>query len=189
MYEKIKQGIQEIIEIAKLCPKELQEKCFELLLKNLLDKYAPILKTHTGTEEKEESEKGEELPRDLNATMEAFLKQFGLKRKNLEAIFHISESGVRPLFSDLKVTKVAKKEIRLACLLGLKYAILEGDFRIPLEELREWAVDQNAYDAPNFMAHLKNNKKYFVKVKSGEDTHLSAEGKKEAASIIKDLSS
>ena len=39
MYEELKAEIKEIIEITKECPAELQQRCFEILLDNYLQKF------------------------------------------------------------------------------------------------------------------------------------------------------
>jgi hypothetical protein len=206
MSDKLKQRISEFVALAKDCPENLQEKCFELLLNDYLQQTkpkAPIDKIEnkqndtggTGGRKKEEEK---EKPRqediaetDLHVKARQFLKKAGLSVEHINELFYKEEGNFLPLYDDLKTTKASESEIRIALLHALLKGLHTGDFEFNGESVREEAQVRKCYDAPNFAAHFKNSKELFEGFtkysKTSPTIKLSAEGKTKLAEVIKDL--
>jgi hypothetical protein len=190
--------IQDILKIVALCPKELQEKCFELLLANYLAEARP---THgrsipSNAALRVEGPKitepltAQSLPAEVNKRMQVFASQFGLTIEKVLAIYQVDElSNVSIEVTDLKSAKTSKRQRRLALLLGGKHQFQEGSFDVPTEELRELCLTYGAYDAANFMANLKNSKEILAGFKPDATNKLSPIGKAELGALLKELTS
>ena len=206
MSEKLKQKIMEFVALAKDCPENLQEKCFELLLADYLQQLRPKAPSvlgdarqakPTGDEAKKEGEdkktpKQEDIAEtDLHVKARQFLKKCGLTVGHINQLFYKEEGKFLPLYDDLKTTKVSESQIRIALLHSLLSGMRTGDFEFDGESVREEAQVRKCYDRPNFAAHFKNSKELFESFskysKTSPTIKLSADGKAKLADVIKDL--
>jgi hypothetical protein len=207
MSEKLKQKIMEFVALAKDCPENLQEKCFELLLADYLQQLRPKAPSvredankqakPTGDEAKKEGEnkktpKQEDIAEtDLHVKARQFLKKSGLTVEHINQLFYKEEGKFLPLYDDLKTTKASESQIRIALLHSLLNGMRTGDFEFNGESVREEAQVRKCYDSPNFAAHFKNSKELFESFskysKTSPTIKLSADGKAELAEVIKDL--
>jgi hypothetical protein len=194
--DDLKKEVQDILEIVELCPKELQEKCFELLLADHLAASRLTLARISPSVEKSQAERSllsmamtaEALPTQIEKRMRVFATQFSLAVDDMLKIFHVDELGnVSIEVIDLKAAKTSKRQRRLALLLGGKHQFQEGSFDVPTEELRELCVTYGAYDAANFMANLKNSKEILAGFKPDATNKLSPTGKAELGALLKEL--
>lgn len=182
--------IKEIVEIAKTCPANLQEKCFEILLNHSL---GHTKKTSQNTESENTVKKQNEdagIPPEITKRIKTFAGQFGLAEGSISKLFLADETGnVSIEVTELKAKKTSQQQRRLALLIGVRHQFMEGSFDVPSDELREMCVTYGAYDAANFAVNLKNSKEIFAGFKAGAKNKLSPAGKSEAANLIKELSS
>ena len=189
--EEFKKEIKRIIELVKVCPANLQEKCFEVLLNHTLLKEGSVGATKRETQD--DSSKDVDLPtvpEEIKKRVKFFAGQYKLEENTIFDVFVINESGdVSIEVSDLRAKKVRQQQKRLALLIGTKHQFMEGSFNVPIDELRETCVMYSAYDAGNFAANLKKFKDIFAGFKPGATNKLSPKGKNEAAELIKELSS
>lgn len=203
MTDKIKEKVLEFAAIAKECPENLQVKCFELLLSHYLDQLS------TKLEKKQEEKKDEANPpsavkpskeshnqedileRDLHMKIKQFLKKSNLTVAYLNQIFYKEGGEIEPLYDDLKTTKAAESQVRIALLHALKNAISTGDFQFNGEDVRKETQVRKCYDAPNFTTNFKNNKLLFDNFDGYDKTQpkitLSSEGKQKLAEVIQEL--
>jgi len=204
MSDKLKQKIMEFAAIAKDCPNNLQEKCFELLLADHLEQLRPKVPAELGKPLKPngdaatDEDKEKKTPRqediaeiDLHVKARQFLKKSGLTVEHINQLFYKEEGNFLPLYDDLKTTKASESQIRIALLHSLLKGMHTGDFEFNGESVREEAQLRKCYDSPNFAAHFKNNKELFegfVKyAKTNPTIRLSSDGKTKLAEVIKDL--
>ncbi len=206
MSDKLKQKIMEFVALAKQCPENLQEKCFELLLTDHLQQLRPKAPSvvedakqpkPTGDEGKKEGEdkktpQQEDIAEiDLHVKARNFLKKSGLTVEHINQLFYKQEGDFLPLYDDLKTTKASESQIRIALLLSLHNGMHKGDFEFNGELVREEARVRKCYDGPNFGAHFKNSKELFEGFakynKKSPPIKLSAQGKAKLAEVIKDL--
>jgi len=206
MSEDLKKKIKEFSDIASTCPENLQVTCFELLLKDYLDKLqqAPIKKRQTdttkGTDEKnvtkgdatEDEQKQEDFTNaDLHVKTRKFLSDQSLTVDHINQIFYKEGDKVEPLFDDLKTTKLAESQIRISLLQALKNSITTGNFEFDGEAVRSETEIRKCYDSANFAANFKNNKNLFEGFekydKKSPAIRLSKLGRDELAAIVRDL--
>lgn len=131
MSEKLKQKIVEFVALTKDCPENLQEKCFELLLADYLQQLRPKVlgvaenvkqSKLTNDEDKQEGEdkktpQQEDIAEtDLHVKARQFLKKSGLTVGHINQLFYKEEGNFLPLYDDLKTTKAAESQIRVALL-------------------------------------------------------------------------
>jgi hypothetical protein len=183
--------IKEIVEIIKSCPQNLQEKCFEILLTNALSQTKKqVTQNNTPEVTQKTASIDNNVPTEISKRIKTFAGQFGLSETDVSRVFLADESGnVSIEVTDLKAKKTSQQQRRLALLIGARHQFMEGSFDVPNDELREMSVTYGAYDAANFAVNIKNFKKIFAGFKSGAKNKLSPVGKKEAADLIKELSS
>ena len=203
MAEKLKQKIQEFVALAKDCPENLQEKCFELLLSNYLDNLSPKPSTDDKTgktkkQEEKDNQKDKEKPQqediletDLHLKARNFLKKGSLTVEHLNQLFYKEEGKFLPLYDDLKTTQATESQIRISLLHALLNGMHAGDFEFNGESVREEAQLRKCYDAPNFAKNFKTYKSFFDGFekydKKSPTVRLSAEGKDRLAEIIKEM--
>ncbi len=188
--------IKEITGLVKMCPENLQEKCFELLFVEYFahtKTITPAKQFDTGTPdtapEKPEPESETIQLRDLHAKVKAFVTKGDITVEQLNDLFYKEEGVIKPLYDDLKTTKMSDAQIRLTLLGALENAITTGDFAIHIESVRKMCDLHKCYDSGNFTANFKKAKDYFTEeYKKGLTTFsLSAEGKRQALLIAAEL--
>lgn len=203
--EDLKSKVLEIASIAKACPENLQEKCFELLLTDFLSRQHPSHQKKKDRLEKEEeiesppeqkdnnggSSQEDIQEKDLHVKVRQVMKKEGVTVEQINQIFYKENGDIKPLFDDLRTTKAAESQIRLALLTALKNAIHSGDFKFNGEDVRRDTQQRKCYDAPNFVKNFKNNKTLFDNFEAYDKTNptisLSTEGKTKLAEVIKAL--
>ena len=195
MYERLKIELKEIAAIADGLPERYRERCFDVLLSELL---------------KEESSKDSPFPADpppltpektpapppipnkpmvVQAKVRAFLTRHGLKEDVLPKILFVEGQEVH-FIKEPDKSKVASCQIRWALLLALKNGILKGEMSVDAEEVRSVCIDKGIYDRKNYSSNYKKNAAFFQvsPVPHGPAVKLSDEGEKELANLLTKLS-
>lgn len=202
---KLRDKVLEIAEIAKECPENLQAICFELLLSHHLHLNSPRpQKTETpeaelqrpSTEEKkptveESASKQDDLTEtDLHMKVRQFMKKYGLSIEELSNLFYKEDGEVQPLYDDLKTTRLAEGQVRIALLQALHSALSTGSFETQVESVRAECRDRKCYDQNNFGQNFTNKATLFdfdKYAKSIKTIKLSENGRKELAAVAKEL--
>ena len=202
----MKEKILELAEIAKACPENLQPICFELLLKDYLssraperrsDSAEPANKTSQPTTEEEPATmegigKGQDdlSERDIHVKARRFLEKYDLKLGQLNNLFYKENDQILPLYDDLKTTRLAESQVRVALLQALRQALATGDFECDVEAVRDDCEARKCYDSNNWGNNFRNNATLFDFAtfnKSIKQVRLSEHGKKELADLILEL--
>ncbi|RZK04205.1 MAG: hypothetical protein EOO46_17130 [Flavobacterium sp.] len=215
-FEKLKSEIKEIVEIVKECPESLQEKCFEVLLMELLNstsgkhgskhsksdaKKETIEASSLGTNavepqktdnnDKENGDPSEEISmRDLHAKTRRFTEVQNIQISDINKIYYKSDGSILPLYDDIGTNRISESQIRLSLLTAFENSIDNGEFEFSGEVVRERCKQLKCYDAKNFTANFKNSSGLFDGFDQYEkDTpiKLSTEGKAELGKILKEL--
>ena len=190
--EDFAKEIKEIVELVKMCPQNLQEKCFEILLSHVLSQKeghhtTPVAKGGTIDQSSGDTQG---IHPEVKKRLNAFSGQHQLSETEIYKVFSVDETGnVNIEVTDLKSKKIAQQQRKLALLIGVKHQFTDGGFNVPKDELREACVTYSAYDAANFVQNLKNMKEIFAWFKPTATNKLSPLGKSQAASLIKELAS
>src|ERR1035437_1316759 len=181
--EDLKADVLEIATIAKGCPDNLQERCFELLLSHYLDGLSatapkkkdeavpPAQASESDHGEADSTSNGQPSPTpsssqdltiaDLHLKARRFLEKYSRSVADLNQIFYKEGDDLKPLYEDLKTTKITESQIRLALLAALKEGIKTGDFVFDGETVRAECQLRKCYDKANFAATFKRNAALF----------------------------
>lgn len=179
MFNKVKECLSEIIAIADKCPEKYQVKCFEVLLNALV---RPEIST-SGTVGKVPVA-GIEAPAPAPAKLD-FFSSYSIAEEEWTQLFAFDGVSCEIIVKDLKVKPVARKQIRLALLLGVKGLLESGEPAISKDSLVEHCREYSAYDRKNFALHMRNAKNLLLP--KGDGWILTVPGKQKAAELIKEL--
>jgi len=210
---KLKDKVLEIADIAKACPDNLQVTCFELLLRDLLSEgprkttkpamakeevvqeeeessAAPKAKAKPAEAQKEAASQDDISENELHVKTRHFMKTRGVTIEEINNLFYKEGDAFMPLYEDLKTTRMAEAQVRIALMQSLRNALNTGDFVSVLADVRAEANARKCFDGPNYgrnfntAAGLFDFDKYD---KSLINVRLSEDGKKQLASLIKEL--
>lgn len=208
MPDDLKERVLEIVSIAKECPDNLQPLCFELLLRDYLEgrrRPAPAPapapspaatpsetptppdsiaagETSTGQQDLKAG--------DLHVKARKFMERYSITLDHLNQLFYKEGGDIKPLYEDLKTTRMAESQIRAALLLALLSAMKTGEFVADGEIVRDEVQQRKAYDKTNFAKNFKNSANLFEGFESYEKEtplRLSEDGRKELAELIQEL--
>jgi hypothetical protein len=210
MSDELKQRVLEIVSISKECPDNLQALCFELLLKEYLESRRarptpaastppPVPAPAPPAEEQPpveplagETTTGQQDLRtgDLHIKARKFMEKYSLSLDHLNQLFYKDGAQIKPLYEDLKTTRMAEGQIRVTLLHALLAGMTTGDFAADGEAVRTEVQQRKSYDSPNFTKNFRNNASLFDGFESyekGAQLRLSEDGRKELAELIKEL--
>jgi len=170
MFEKVKEYLNEIIEIANTCPEKYQEKCFEILLNSIIKPEIPAIKGEVG---------------EAVISKTDFFSDHEISQKEWQRVFNFDGNVYSIIVKDLKNREKSKKQVKLALLIGVKGLLETGEALIPKELLFDSCKKYVAYDSTNFAAHMKKAKDLFLT--KGDDWTLTIPGQDKAAEVIKEL--
>ena len=202
--------VLEIAEIAKACPEAFQERCFELLLQDLLShrrtaapvrEQVPDAPDDLGSKNADQALPEDPRPpvdtstdlseSDLHVKAKNFMKKQGLSIDDINQLFYREDGDVLPLFDDLKTTKMSESQIRIALMQALRTGLESGAFEFDGEEVRAECQLRKAYDPSNFTANFKNNAELFESFekydKASPTIRLSEVGKSRLADLAREL--
>lgn len=207
--KKIKEKVMEIAAIAKEVPENLQQICFEILLKHSLGSTQPVapdlpykLDPNKGAEpekkkiepksvvEKSANTQDDLSLTDLHVKARRLLEKNDLSVDHLNQLFYKESDQIQPLYDNLKTTRTSESQIRITLLQCLLNAIQTGDFQTEVEAARKEASVRKCYDKNNWAGNFTNNAALFDFDKysrSVKTIALSDQGKSELANVIKEL--
>lgn len=205
VYAELKTRIAEFAAIAKDCPDNLQEKCFELLLTDYLDRKpqagpsAPRFEERVPTPESETIPTTPSLPTgqedialpDVHVRARRFLERYNVTVEDVNQVFYKEGDQILPLYEDLKTTKASECQIRIALMLAFRSAINSGEFVFNGETVRAECQTRKCYDQPNFVTNFRRNGDLFDAFtgyeRNAPEIRLSENGRKALADLIKVL--
>ncbi len=204
----LKGKVKEIAEIAQTLPENLQQSCFELLLRHYLASTepacapakavaaepvgaSPITAAET-LQSLEEAARGQAdlTNNDLHVKARRFMEKYSVSLADLNNLLYKEGQQILPLYEDVKTTRMAEAQIRIALLLSLRNALTNGEFEATIDAVRTECRDRKCYDQGNFAANFRNNQSLFdfdKYTKEMAEVRLSENGRKELAQLIKEL--
>lgn len=203
--KKLRDKVLEAAKIAQECPQELQQICFEILLKHLLptevqrsippsaarDDMAEEEKQEPKSVVEETAKKQDDISdSDLHVKARRFLEKHAVTLGQLNQVFYKQRDQILPLYDDLNTTRTSESQLRITLLQCLRCAIQTGDFQTTVEAAREEAKTRKCYDTYNWANNYRNNAALFdfERYSRGLKTvSLSEKGKEELANLIKEL--
>jgi hypothetical protein len=207
--EDLKKEVKKLVEITKECPENLQQACFEILLRDFLEnrkrdegkvKEPPAgAKTSKETPAEDKAiippkttaEQGSDLTApELHVKARKFMEKYNITIEQLNQIFYKENENILSLYDDLKTTRTSESQVRVALLQSLVNALQTGEFEANVEDVRSECQARKCYDMNNWGNNFQNNASLFDfgKYKKGlKIVRLSEEGKKELADLIEEL--
>ncbi len=201
MYEELKAEIKEIIEITKECPAELQQRCFEILLDNYLQKFRATKNVQTVpvqiedkadeivVENNEASTSASDITEnDFHVKVRRFFQTNNISVNDLNRIYYKENGQLLPYYESMHSTKMSECQLRLTLLTAFEAGFANGEFVVNGENVRKRCQELKCYDSPNFATNFKNNAALFDnwvdKYDKNTDYILSVEGKKQLAQTL-----
>jgi hypothetical protein len=213
---ELRADVLEIADIAKACPPNLQERCFDVLLTNYLNELkvkhgeklpsAPpkdLEGSGAGKPADISDQSGADLNpnsknqdqdiemKDLHVKAKRFLEKYGSGLEDINQLFYKQNGNFLPLYEELKSTKIAECQTRVGLLQALASGLKTGEFQFSGEDVRKECQDRKCYDGNNFSANFKNSSSLFEGFekydKSEPTVKLSEAGRKQLASLIDEL--
>jgi hypothetical protein len=205
---EIKNKVKEIADIAASLPENLQQQCFELLLKHFLA--SRIQKVSPESEAGGHLDKGGEKPSkpaentfeetttvqsdlttsDLHVKLRRFMEKYNVTLAELNNLFYKEGENILPLYDDLKTIRMSETQTRIALLQSIQNAFKSGEFQSAVDSIRNECRDRKCLDSTNFAANFKNNRSLYDFGKYTKETsviRLSEDGRKELSQLIKEL--
>jgi hypothetical protein len=204
-FDRLKAEIKEISEIAQSVPEQFRDRCFDLLLSNLLngegrsDSRARRRDAEDGTDKggatKDEGLKfgataGKHSKIPITTQVRVLMKKTGVTEEQLETIL-LYDNGEVHFIKEPKPKGITTGQMEWALMLALKNAILNDSLSTDPEEVRSVCQDKGYYDKGNFSGVFKSakNAKMFKKalVSQGPAQPLSNNGQDALGDLIKRL--
>lgn len=199
-FEELKDEIKAIAEIANSVPDAFKERCFEILLENLLASNAPETKKSVQeplppsapVQQKEtqtsSSENGVSIP--TPSQIKVFMGKTGVTAAELSKVLMYEGEAVH-FIQEPQGTKIARGQIEWALLLALKKGIEKNTLEVDPEVVRSICQEKGFYDLKNFQKNFKsaNAAKFFMgeMEKQGPAQKLSNDGMTELGKIVKEF--
>ena len=198
-YEELKEEIKAIADIAGSVPDMFKERCFEVLLQNLLVSTQPAEKPAqppygkpSATEELQDTQalaaNGGGVP--TPSQIKVFMQKTGVTAAELAKVVMYDDKIVHFIQEPL-CNKIARGQVEWALLLALKKGIEKNVLDVDPEEVRSICQEKGFYDAANFATNFKGalTAKLFQgeMKKQGATQKLSNDGLAELGKIVKEF--
>jgi hypothetical protein len=196
MYKNGEGALERVLELVAKCPKEFQEKCFEVLLSGYVQLEVgaakpptPATQSQLGQQKQQQTPPAEShippvvLPRFKNTA-----KRLGVAIEKLESLFDFSVDPFALHAVTLPGKNNAEKARQVALLAAARSYLAAGSWSGDWQEVKSLCVDQNCYDAANHAVNLKKGAStMFKSVEPGKAIELSSGGVQEAEKLLKKL--
>ncbi len=195
MYKNGETALNRILELVAKCPKELQEKCFEVLISGYVQLEVGGVKPQAPIGQIQQDEQTQrQTPPDNPLVPPAVLSRFKNTAKRLsvaveklEALFDFSVDPFAIHALTLPGKNNAEKTRQVALLAASRSYLALGTWTADWQEVKSMCVDHSCYDG-NHVANLKKGEgNVFKSIESKKTIELSSGGVKEAEKLIKIL--
>jgi hypothetical protein len=198
-FEQLKSGITEIAAITATVPEQFRDKCFELLLAELLNEAKPNRdrKEQHKNDPKEDDANAAPAPKSaskmpLTTQIRLFMRKTGVTPEEIEKVVLYENDEVHFVKEPHNVP-VSQGQIEWALMLALRNGILKDALTADPEDVRSICQEKGYYDTKNFAANFKRgvNANLFKSplVPQGDAQSLAAEGQDALGKLIKRLAS
>lgn len=190
-YSKLKEEIKEIGEIASSVPEAFREKCFEVLLNNLISGHTENSGKTPPSDPLNPTPPPESGNITLPSSVKAFIRKKNLTQEQIESIVMV-ENDEFHFIKEPTHGNIRKGQIEWSLLLALKNGILNNSIKIDPEDVRSIVQEKGYYDSANFASNFKkpNYEKLFrgLLERQGEPQSLTPDGETALADLVKELS-
>ncbi|MBV6814686.1 hypothetical protein ACE15N_21265 [Xanthomonas campestris pv. passiflorae] len=197
MFDDAKPKLQEILELVNLCPENLQEKCFELLLSAYLDSKATkapvflpasqqILSTQVGEINQENNSGSNGVPELIKTRFNSLVSRTKVSAAKAVELFDFNVDPFTYHGVSVPGSSNREKMRNVALLLALKSYLISANWDADWKEFRVMCMDHNCWDQGNVFSAMKHE--WFKKASSSEGIVLSPSGRTAADTIFAKLS-
>ena len=187
-YEKLKKEIKEISEIAASVPEAFREKCFEVLLNQVLS--GEEGKMSFKADKKDNGGHKSPSKTTLPSHVKAFMRRRDISQEQIDALVMLDGEDLH-FIKEPSHNEASRGQNEWALLSALKNGILNNSLKADPEEVRSLAQDKGFYNAKNFSTNFKKAKykAYFKKAlePQGPAQGLNQDGEKALATLIESL--
>jgi hypothetical protein len=196
MYKNGEAALERILELVTKCPKELQEKCFEVLLTGYVQFEVGASKPPPQSSQghaaqqthQQDSQHESHIPQAVLPRFRNTAKRLGITLDKLESLFDFSVDPFTLHAATLPGKKNSEKTRQVALLAASRSYLATGSWSADWQEVKSLCVDYNCYDAPNHAVILKKGANdLFKSVEPGKPVELSSDGVQEAEKLLKSL--
>jgi hypothetical protein len=198
MYKNGETAITRVLELTNKCPKELQEKCFELLLAGYvqLELVGRPLTAPAGGKPADQTPAAPPSPMVEAAIPAAALNRFKTTAKrnnisldNLANLFDFNSDPFTLQPVSLSGNKTADKARQVVLLAAVRSYLASGFWSADWQEVKSLCVDYSCYDLPNHSTNLKQGNKagLFKAIERGKPIDLTPSGVTKAEELVKSL--
>lgn len=200
MYENADPVLDRILELVLKCPKDLQPKCFEILLdgyvKQEVGGASPMPTPGADLSRAQKSSDLGATPPGVESQVPAAVvprfrnaaKRLDVPLPKLEGLFDFTVDPFGLHAVSVPGENNAEKTRNVALLVAARAYLANGTWSADWQEVKAQCVDQNCYDSVNHSAVLKKGApKLFKPVEAGKPIELATGGIQEAEKLIKRL--
>jgi hypothetical protein len=197
MYKTGEAAIDRVLQLVAKCPKELQEKCFEILLSGYVqfevDQAKPRLSPDPQKTQQTQQQQGppaeSSIPSAALSRFRNMAGRLGVTVDRLEKLFDFSVDPFALQAIRLPGKTSAEKTREVALLAASRSYLAAGTWSADWQELKSLCVDHNCYNVANHTVYLRRGveEALFKGVESGKAIELSAGGVRKAEQLLKGL--
>jgi hypothetical protein len=193
MYKNWDAALGRILELVAKCPKEYQEKCFEVLLSGYVQLEIGFVNpqaasTTTIQRNKQHPPPDPDIPAALLLRFKNTAKRLNIETEKLTSLFDFSVDPFTLQAVSISGKNTAEKSRNVALLAAARSYFATGSWTADWQEVKAMCVNHNCYDKKNFAINLKQGAGgWFKTFEPGKTIELSASGIKAAEKLLKDL--
>lgn len=196
MYKTGEAALDRILALVSKCPKEFQEKCFEVLLGGYVQMEvgalrlpsAPAAANPLQPPQMPPAQNESSIPQAVLPRFKNTAKRLGVELEKLEALFDFNADPFGLHAVTIPGKKNADKTRSVALLAAARSYLATGAWNADWQEVKALCVDQNCYDLANYSITLKKSAgTLFKTVEPGNPIELSSAGIKDAEKLLKAL--
>ena len=197
MYKTGEAALDRILALVAKCPKELQEKCFEVLLSGYVQMEVGALRPPSAPatpanpaqpQQPPPASHESSIPQAVLPRFKNTAKRVGVELEKLEALFDFNADPFGLHAVSVPGKNNAEKTRSVALLAAARSYLATGAWSADWQEVKALCVDQNCYDLANYSITLKKGAgNLFKSVEPGKPIELSSAGIKDAEKLLKTL--
>ena len=193
VYKNGEVALKRILALVSTCPKELQEKCFEVLLSGYVQLEVGTSKpsapdAHTREIEHQVPPSESHIPDPVLPRLKTTAKRLDTTLEKLEALFDFSIDPFMLHAVKLSGKSKAERARQVALLAAYRTYLATGSWSADWQEVKALCVDYNCYDLANHAVNLKKGAvSLFKNIEAGKPFELSSDGIKKAEELLKSL--
>jgi len=196
MYKNGEAALDRIIQLANKCPKEFQEKCFEVLLSGYVQlelvgikPVIPATQNQSTQQNQNQNPSAEsQIPALVLPRFKSSAKRMEIPLEKLEALFDFSVDPFTLQAVSMPGKNIAEKARNVVLLAAARSYFASGLWSADWQEVKALCVDNNCYQNNNHAENLRKGAgSIFKSIEAGKTIELSTTGIKDAEKIIKSL--